>query len=227
MIEDLEEAVSMLETILESTRSSIVAYFYYFKELKAKDLVALTQKVNSTIVHHLKILDTAGVIEETRVIWKTNKIYEKYYKLTESFSEVYQNQLSIFDHLLEKNPKKALQFFRRVVNLVGISTASSINRYSMNLQDLVEEYQYHKYKGMNLPNDVIVGVAFREETYVKKVRPLIDEIFRLADEEQRIYGEAEISFEEILETRSVKIISLPTKLIFPKSLAREEIGFKE
>ncbi len=216
---DYEQSISMFETIAEDTRNQIVAYFYFFKELKAKDLIRLTAKVNSTIIHHLQILQEAGVIEETRVVWK-----ERYYQLAKEFLKVYQNQLDVFNQLRKKEPERALHFYKSIANLGGKSAASLLYRYSDNLEDINKSFTEHSYKGTKQPDNVTHSVAFRKDVYEKKVRPLIDEILLLMEKEQRIYGDKEVSFEEIMETISVRIFSIPTKMIFPKDLKKEEIG---
>ncbi len=216
---DYEKSISMFEAIVEDTRNQIVAYFYYFKELKAKDLIRLTSKVNSTIIHHLQILQKAGVIEETRVVWK-----ERYYQLAKEFLKVYQNQLAVFNQLRKKEPERALHFYKSITNFAGKSAASILYRYSQNLDNITESFTEHSYKGTKQPDNIMHSVAFRKEVYKKKVRPLIDEILILMEKEQRIYGNEDLSIEEIMETINVKIFSLPTKMIFPKDLKKEEIG---
>ncbi len=216
---DFEKSIDMFEAILEDTRNQIVAHFYFFKELKAKDLIRLTGKVNSTIIHHLQILQKNGIIEETRVVWK-----ERYYQLTKEFLKVYQNQLDVFNKLRKKDPERALAFYKNISQLTGKSAASVLYRYSNNLEDINETFTEHNYKGTKQPDNVTHGVAFRKKVYEEKVRPLIDEILILMDEEQRIYGDEEVSFEEIMETISVRIFSVPTKMIFPKDLNIADIG---
>ncbi len=218
-IGDYEKSISMFEVIEEDTRNQIVAYFYYFKELKAKDIIRLTGKVNSTIIHHIQILQKAGVIEETRVIWK-----ERYYKLAKEFLKVYQNQIVVFNQLKKKEPERALHFYRSIANLMGKSAASLLCRYSNNLENINESITEHSFKDTKQPDTIMHSVAFRKAIYEEKVRPLLDEILILMEKEQRIYGDEDLSFEEILETISVKIFSVPTKMIFPKDLKKEEIG---
>ncbi|MHA1198783.1 MAG: winged helix-turn-helix domain-containing protein [Candidatus Heimdallarchaeaceae archaeon] len=216
---DYEKSTKMFEVIIEDTRNQIVAYFYFFKELKAKDLIRLTGKVNSTIIHHLQILQKSGIIYETRVVWK-----ERYYQLTREFLKVYQNQLSVFNRLRKKEPERALEFYKNIIQLTGKSASSVLFRFSKNLTDINETFTEHNYKGTKQPDNVTHGVAFRKEVYEEKVRPLIDEILILMDEEQRIYGDEEVSFEKIMGTVNVRILSLPTKMIFPKDLNVEDIG---